>query len=176
MCAESAHIPWRKKHFIRNKSRFVGQLIFSGYAFRPNFLMSCWLRFCKQQGAMPARILVVDDDISYLMATRDLLECGGHEVLLASTFDEGRRALREEAPDLLIADVRLGAFNGLQLIVGSDQRVPSIVISGFDDAVLQADARACGADYLVKPVAASLLLCLIEQKLARSSASVHGES
>jgi DNA-binding response OmpR family regulator len=116
---------------------------------------------------MPARILVVDDDISYLTVTKDLLERSGHQVLLASTFDEGRRALREDAPDLLIADVRLGAFNGLQLIVTGDVRIPTIVVSGFDDAVLQADAKAFGADYLVKPVTASSLLGLIDQKLGR---------
>lgn len=116
---------------------------------------------------MPARILVVDDDIGYLTVTKDLLERSGHEVLLASTFDEGRRALREDAPDLLIADVRLGAFNGLQLIVTGDVHIPTIVVSGFDDAVLQADARAFGADYLVKPVTAASLLGLIDQKLGR---------
>ncbi|MEN3339919.1 MAG: two-component system, NtrC family, response regulator HydG [Acidobacteriota bacterium] len=120
---------------------------------------------------MPARILVVDDDIGYLTVTKDLLERSGHEVLLASTFDEGRRALREDAPDLLIADVRLGAFNGLQLIVTGDVRIPTIVVSGFDDAVLQADAKAFGADYLVKPVTASSLLGLIDQKLGRPAAA-----
>ncbi len=80
---------------------------------------------------MPARILVVDDDIGYLTVTKDLLERSGHEVLLASTFDEGRRALREDSPDLLIADVRLGAFNGLQLIVTGDLHIPTIVVSGL---------------------------------------------
>jgi DNA-binding response OmpR family regulator len=117
---------------------------------------------------MPARILIVDDDIGYLMVTKDVLERGGHQVLLASTFEEGRRALRDDTPDLLIADVRLGAFNGLQLIAMGPTRIPSIVISGFDDSVLQAEARAFGADYLVKPVPSASLLGLIKQKLANA--------
>ena len=66
--------------------------------------------------------------------------------------------------------MRLGAFNGLQLIVTGDLHIPTIVVSGFDDAVLQADARAFGAEYLVKPVTAASLLDLIDQKLGRSSA------
>lgn len=119
---------------------------------------------------MSARILVVDDDIGYLTVTKDVLERGGYEVMLASTFEEGRRMLREETPDLLIADVRLGAFNGLQLIATGKAGVPSIVVSGFDDAVLQAEARAFGADYLVKPVSASALLQRIARKLAPASA------
>ena len=44
--------------------------------------------------------------------------------------------------------------------------IPVIVISGFDDVVLQAEARAMGADYLVKPVSPAALLERIEQKLA----------
>lgn len=124
---------------------------------------------------MHARILLVDDDITYLMVTKDLLERGGHQVLVASTFEEGRRVLRDDNPDLLIADVRLGAFNGLQLIATGPARIPAIVVSGFDDSVLQAEARAFGAEYLVKPVTAASLLSLIEQKLASAPAHLHLE-
>ncbi len=122
---------------------------------------------------MSARILLVDDDPDYLTVTRDLLERGGHVVLVASTFEEGRRVLREDSPDLLIADVRLGAFNGLQLVATDRGRIPSIIVSGFDDAVLQAEAAGFGAEYLVKPVAAAALLGLISQKLA-AQASLTG--
>jgi DNA-binding response OmpR family regulator len=115
---------------------------------------------------MPARILVVDDDEGYLAGMSELLQLRGHEPVLARTFEEGQRALKDEAPDLLIADVRLGPFNGLQLLAMGQVRVPTIVVSGFDDPVLHADARALGADYLVKPVNAGALLALIDQKLA----------
>lgn len=115
---------------------------------------------------MPARILVVDDDEGYLAGMNELLQLLGYEPVLARTFGEGQRALRNEAPDLLIADVRLGPFNGLQLLAMGQVRVPTIVVSGFDDPVLHADARAFGADYLVKPVSVAALVALIEQKLA----------
>jgi DNA-binding response OmpR family regulator len=120
---------------------------------------------------MPPRILVVDDDEGYLTGMKELLELRGFEPLLARTFEEGQRALREHAPDFLIADVRLGPFNGLQLIATGNIRIPTIVVSGFDDPVLQAEAQAFGADYLVKPVDAGVLLLLIEQKLALANAS-----
>ena len=61
---------------------------------------------------------------------------------------------------------RSGSFNGLQPIATNALNIPVIVISGFDDVVLQAEARAMGADYLVKPVSPSALLERIKQKLA----------
>src|SRR4051794_24014190 len=97
---------------------------------------------------------------------KDLLALRGYEALAASTFEEGQRALREDAPDLLLADVRLGPFNGLQLIATGQTQVPTIVVSGFEDSVLQADARAFGAEYLVKPIDTEVLFALIERKLA----------
>lgn len=123
---------------------------------------------------MPPRILVVDDNEDYLAGMKELLELHGHEPLLARTFEEGQRALREDRPDLLIADVRLGPFNGLQLISTGRVRIPTIVVSGFDDPVLQTDARAFGADYLVKPIETAALLALIDKKLITGAAATVG--
>ena len=117
---------------------------------------------------MHGRVLIVDDDEACLSGMKQLLEMAGHEAIVASTFEEGRRVLRSAAPDILIADVRLGSFNGLQLVATSAIHIPVIVISGFDDVVLQAEARAMGADYLVKPVVPAALLERIDQKLAET--------
>ena len=117
---------------------------------------------------MHGRVLIVDDDEACLNGMKQLVEMAGHEAIAASTFEEGRRVLRSGAPDMLIADVRLGSFNGLQLIATNELNIPVIVISGFDDVVLQAEARAMGADYLVKPVSPAALLNRIEQKLAET--------
>ena len=70
-------------------------------------------------------------------------------------FDEAKQHIATVRPDIVITDVRLGAFNGLQLaILARDVRPDAqvIVISGFDDPVLKEDARRIGATYLVKPV------------------------
>ena len=117
---------------------------------------------------MHGRVLIVDDDEACLSGMQQLVEMAGHEAIVANTFEEGRRVLKGAAPDMLIADVRLGSFNGLQLIATSALHIPVIVISGFDDVVLQAEAKAMGADYLVKPVSPAALLDRIEQKLAET--------
>jgi DNA-binding response OmpR family regulator len=120
---------------------------------------------------MRARVLVVDDDEVYLAGIKELLEAAGYEMLVASTFEDGKRVLQDNTPDLMIIDVRLGAFNGLQLISTGEVRIPAVVVTGFDDPVLRADAQGFGASYLVKPVSPPALLTLIETKLASVGAT-----
>jgi DNA-binding response OmpR family regulator len=93
----------------------------------------------------------------------------GYDVTSASSFAKGRRALVEQPPDLLITDVRLGEFNGLQLVAAVPRGVPSIVVTGFPDAVLAAEARKLGAHYITKPIAPRVLLNLIEESLVSAA-------
>jgi DNA-binding response OmpR family regulator len=117
---------------------------------------------------MSNRILAVDDDALYLAGLGELLTVAGYEVRLANTFEAAKHALDAELPDLLLVDVRLGAYNGLQLVSRTSSgpnRIPAIVVSGFDDAVLRADAAAFGARYMLKPIAAPTLLGLLAEML-----------
>ena len=74
-----------------------------------------------------AKILVVEDDTASRTGLVKILQNAGHEAFGAATFDEGRRLLTETHFDLLIVDLRLGGFNGLQLIV--TRPMPAIVMS-----------------------------------------------
>lgn len=114
---------------------------------------------------LPQRILIVEDDDASRQGLRQLLLNAGYSVLAASTFVEGRRAAAEDSPDLLIADIRLGEFNGLQLVAAAPRALPSIIVSGFPDPVLEAEALRLGAHYLTKPIEPRVLLTLIEEKL-----------
>ena len=114
----------------------------------------------------PSRqILLVEDDGALLEAlTRALETDEEQEVTACGTFEEARRRLREQSFDVLLTDVRLGAFNGIQLAVLAKDVNPAtqlIVFSGFDDDVLRAEAAHLGAVYLVKPVYAAQLRELI---------------
>ena len=125
---------------------------------------------------MRARVLIVDDDQVYLAGMKELLEDAGYEVFLANSFEDGKNVLRDRAPDLLIVDVRLGAFNGLQLLSTGQVHIPAIVVTGFDDTVLRADANVFGASYLVKPISPAALMALIERKLAVPDSAERGGS
>ena len=115
-----------------------------------------------------ATILIVDDHRVTRLGLAEMLEQAGYSVVTAGTFPEARRILRDTPPDLLIADVRLGSFNGLQLVISGPNRIPAIVITGYADSVLEAEARRGGADYLIKPFDADTLLAIIRQKLGQT--------
>ena len=117
-----------------------------------------------------ATILVVDDHRVTRLGLAEMLGEAGYDVVTAETFQEARDILRDSPPDLLIADVRLGSFNGLQLVISGSSRIPAIVITGYADAVLEAEARRGGAEYLLKPFDPEQLLLLIRQKLGSSPA------
>ena len=120
---------------------------------------------------MPSKVLIVDDDKTTREGLAEFLEEAGYEAVAVGTFEDATRILRTTPPDLLIADVRLGPFNGLQLVISSPQPIPAIIITGFADPVLEADARRRGADYVLKPVSPSRLLDLVAQKLSAARPS-----
>ena len=106
------------------------------------------------------RILVVDDDLGFLEGIEMALSSPGQEVHAFGNFEDARAALRTMTFDALLTDVRLGAFNGLQLALIARTGSPDIrivVISGTDDPVLRGEASAIGAEYLVKPVTMQLV-------------------
>jgi len=111
------------------------------------------------------KILLVEDDGATRVGLSTLLERAGYDVVATESVQEGRSALEDASPDLLIADVRLGAFNGLQLIAMRPRPIPTIVTTGFPDPVLEAEARQFGAEFILKPIEPAGLLTLVAELL-----------
>jgi DNA-binding NtrC family response regulator len=100
------------------------------------------------------QVLVVDDDRAVLRLLSQWLTGAGYAVVACDRFETAKQHLAEAPPDILLADVRLGAFNGLQLVILAKEQAPGIVaiaMSAFDDPMLRRDAAQCGAGYLAKP-------------------------
>lgn len=110
------------------------------------------------------RVLIVDDEADVLETLARLVASGGYEVETRSSFEEAKAYLATQAPDILVTDVRLGAFNGLQLALimrAEHPHCPIIVLSAYDDPLLRQEAAYCQAAYLTKPVSKKeLLVCL----------------
>ena len=112
------------------------------------------------------RVLIVDDEPALLDAVKYAFERAGLEVVACRSFEDARARILSEDFDALVTDVRLGAFNGLQLAVIARSRLPNlgiVVFSGYDDPVLREEASGLGAAYLVKPVTGERLLEELER-------------
>ena len=109
----------------------------------------------------PHRVLIVDDEPALLDALRTALRRSGCDVTACRTFEDAREQLLTDDFDVLVTDVRLGAFNGIQLAViarDKSRTMKIIVFSGYDDPVLKAEAARLGGTYMLKPVTAEMLL------------------
>ena len=62
-----------------------------------------------------AKILLVDDDIDFVEATKTILESKPYDVVVAREGDEGLRKARQEHPDLIILDVIMPVKNGFSV-------------------------------------------------------------
>jgi DNA-binding response OmpR family regulator len=104
---------------------------------------------------MPALILLVAPEMKVLRRTEGLLSEAGFLVATATTFEHATVLLASLNPDLLVAEVRLGAFNGLHLAVRSridHPQVPVIITHATPDVVLETEARRHGAIFMVTPL------------------------
>jgi DNA-binding response OmpR family regulator len=114
------------------------------------------------------RILIVDDNEPAVRALTEFLGAGGYEVVSALTLEEGKRLADEQKPDLLIVDIRLGPYNGLQLALREHLRnpqLPIITTTGYPDPVLEREARSYGAEFMEKPIRPLELMALVRRLL-----------
>ena len=104
-----------------------------------------------------AKILVVDDEITMIQITSELLRAEGHEVLSCSHLEAALGLLEAHKPELVITDVYLERSkpNGLTLLAKAKAMNPPpivIVITGFATVETAVDAMRKGVfDYLQKP-------------------------
>src|SRR5215470_16184965 len=100
-----------------------------------------------------SRVLVVDDDPHVLSLTARYLRAAGYDPVLSNDFGDARVQIGVVEPDVVVADIRLGSYNGIQLgILARTVRADAgvVIISGYDDAVLRREAAQIGAQYLAK--------------------------
>lgn len=102
------------------------------------------------------RILVIDDEQAICLAFQRFFQARGWTVQVASGVTRGRALYRENRPDVVFLDVRLGDGNGLDLLASlreedSDACVVVITAYGSLDTANRA-LRSQAFDFLVKPL------------------------
>jgi DNA-binding NtrC family response regulator len=125
--------------------------------------MKMWDNDTGAQG-VPHVVLIAEDDAATLAGWAAYVHDAGFSVVPASSFAEAHRLMSFVRPDILVTDIRLGEYNGLQLVVqaGTLDPAPSVIVtSGYEDPVLAAEAERLGATFLRKPVRPAELMALI---------------
>ena len=123
-----------------------------------------------------AKILLIDDDIDFVDATKTILESKPYEVIVAYEGDEGLRKAREENPALILLDVIMpikDGFSAAEQLKKDPQlsKIPVIILTSYS-------ARRAGTsipvsrgleleaeDYIEKPISPEHLLNLVEKYL-----------
>jgi CheY-like chemotaxis protein len=94
----------------------------------------------KEVDAMDSKkkVLLIDDDQDFLMATKLILEKGGYEVFLAEDGKSGVEMAKSVSPDLAIIDMMMETwsegFNVVSKLRTSDtgKQIPLIMLSAVD--------------------------------------------
>jgi signal transduction histidine kinase len=129
----------------------------------------------KEPGAALAgrRILVIDDDLDILLGMRALLEEWGADAVLAASGEEALESVDPDAaPDLVIADYRLGSARGTEVVEALRRRLgralPALIVTGSRSAELREDLARRGLHHLEKPLAPGRLRAALVELLRRA--------
>ncbi len=118
---------------------------------------------------MTAGILVVDDQESIRHFISKNLEDEGYDVSCASGGKEALAAIRGGAPDVVLLDLRLPDFSGLEVLRRAreeDKDLCVIIMTAFGDVDSAVKAMKYGAfDYVNKPINLDQLQLLVEKAL-----------
>ena len=104
----------------------------------------------------PIRVAIVDDEPAVRTALARLLEASSFETATYASAREFIDSMRRGLPECLIVDVHMPDFSGLDLqryLNRIDKKIPTIVITAFDDASIRERSAASGAKaFLTKPL------------------------
>jgi DNA-binding response OmpR family regulator len=120
-------------------------------------------------------VLIVDDDYELVEGLRMVLERQGFRVLRASNGHEGKAAIYNQRPDLVILDMmmpRMGGYPVLEHFKGKPDAPPIIMITANEGSRHKAYAEYLGVvDYIRKPFAMERLLETVNQVLQKPAES-----
>lgn len=118
----------------------------------------------EQTDSEMAKVLIVDDSPTEVHVLQTMLTKNGHEVVVATSGEDGVEIAKKEKPDLILMDVVMPGMNGFQATrqISKDERtasIPVIMVTTKDQETDKVWAMRQGAkDYIVKPVQEKALI------------------
>ena len=122
------------------------------------------------------KILLIDDDIDFVEATKTVLESEPYDVIVAYEGEEGLQKAKAENPDLILLDVIMpvkDGFTAAEQLKKDPQlsKIPVLMLTAFSSKVQETSIpRSRGftleaEDYIEKPVTPAELLARVKQYL-----------
>jgi two-component system, response regulator PdtaR len=125
----------------------------------------------SEDPAVPARILIAEDETIIRLDLRELLERAGFEVCAeARDGEEAIELARAESPDLALLDVKMPRLDGIEAArrILDERPIPIVMVTAYGEQELVSRAVEAGVfGYLVKPFRESDLLPAIATARAR---------
>lgn len=118
-------------------------------------------------------ILLIEDDQTLLVNTKEVLELSGFEVLTAGNGKLGVTLAREKLPDLIISDIMMPELDGFGVYKTLEKnrttrQIPFIFISGKSEPEDVRYGMNMGADdYITKPFKKNDLITAVASRLAK---------
>ncbi len=125
-----------------------------------------------------AKILLIDDDVDFVEATKIILESKPYAVIVAYEGNEGLQKAREENPDLILLDVIMPVKNGFTVAEQLKKdpklnKIPLLMLTAFtakrgETSVPVSRGFTLEAeDYIDKPIRPEELLARIDKHLKK---------
>ncbi len=124
---------------------------------------------------MPARILIVDDDLQTLKLIGLMLQRRGYEIIAARDGQQALQKARTEAPDLIILDMMMPDMTGYEVCrqlrsQSVTRNLPVLMFTAKADLDTKVQGFEAGADdYLTKPIHPNDLAARVEAALQRGA-------
>jgi len=120
-----------------------------------------------------ANLLVVDDELGMRQFLTHLFQREGHIVRVAGNGTEALAQIQQQAPDLIISDVRMPDMGGVDLLRAAKEQLPDvevIMMTAFANVDTAREAFLLGAyDFVQKPFDNDLLKETVTRALEKIS-------
>jgi len=124
---------------------------------------------------MPAKILIVDDDLQSLKLVGLMLQRRGYIIVAARGGVQGLAKAESDAPDLILLDIMMPDLDGLEVCrrlrsQPATSQIPIIMFTAKSQVGDKVDGFQSGADdYLTKPIHPDNLAARVDAALQRSA-------
>jgi DNA-binding NtrC family response regulator len=117
------------------------------------------------------KLLLVDDEEDYVKTMAERMEMRDVGSRVALSGEEALQMVEEDAPDVMVLDLRMPGINGMEVLERVKQEHPHvqvIILTGHGSEKEEKEARRLGAfEYLQKPADTSQLLATVSSAWAR---------